>query len=168
MLVKTTGATAPPGRRRPAMPELTAEVARFWTKVDKRSGNECWNWKAGVRGKGYGCFRYEGKMETAHRVAWMMEHGQIPAGLHLLHYCDNPLCVNPAHCFLGTNHDNVLDRHAKGRTRVDPSRPNASKTECKRGHSFDEINTHLHRGKRVCRKCALMHLHAWRGRKRGT
>jgi DNA-binding CsgD family transcriptional regulator len=52
----------------------------------------------------------------AHRVAWFLEHGSIPAGQHVLHRCDNRLCCNPAHLFLGTNLDNIADRHAKGRT----------------------------------------------------
>ena len=53
--------------------------------------------------------------EGAHRVSWMLAHGPIPQGMFILHRCDNPPCVNPAHLFLGTAMMNVADMEAKGR-----------------------------------------------------
>jgi hypothetical protein len=61
---------------------------------------------------------FEGRMRLAHRVAWQVEHGQIPDGLCVLHRCDNPPCVNLDHLWLGTVGDNNADRDAKGRGKV--------------------------------------------------
>lgn len=52
---------------------------------------------------------------TAHRISWMLKHGEIPQGMEVLHRCDNPKCVNADHLFLGTPMDNTRDMMAKGR-----------------------------------------------------
>lgn len=51
-----------------------------------------------------------------HRLSWQMMVGEIPDGLHVLHKCDFPSCVNPDHLFLGTHHENMTDRASKCRT----------------------------------------------------
>lgn len=64
---------------------------------------------------GYGRVAVGGKQLRAHRHAWMLHHGAIPAGMCVLHKCDNPACINIDHLFLGTQTDNMADKVAKGR-----------------------------------------------------
>lgn len=91
---------------------------RFWTMVDKTPGQgpkgECWTFM-GSLSDGYGNFKIStDKSMAAHRVAWELEHGPIPAGMCVLHKCDNRPCVKCL--FLGTKADNNGDRDVKGRS----------------------------------------------------
>jgi hypothetical protein len=95
-------------------------VASFWAKTVKAAGNECWLWTGGLISTGYGLLSAHGKLTLAHRYSYAIHNGTIADGLHVLHSCDNPRCVNPAHLFLGTNNDNIRDRMAKGRGRGIP------------------------------------------------
>lgn len=93
---------------------------RFWSKVNRRSLDECWEWTSSRNRCGYGQFRVGGKTVSAHRVAWVIAHGPIPAGedfhgMCVLHRCDHRSCTNVSHLFLGTNLDNMRDMQSKGR-----------------------------------------------------
>lgn len=83
----------------------------------KKSVTGCWLWRGAPRGSnGYGRIKVGGASMPAHRFSWIIHFGEIVGGLLVLHRCDTPLCVNPAHIFLGTHQDNMDDCRSKGRT----------------------------------------------------
>lgn len=80
----------------------------------------CWEWTASTTNSGYGRIREAGLFSPtllAHRVSWLIHHGEIPDKSLVLHKCDNRKCVNPSHLFLGSYKDNAIDRETKGRSR---------------------------------------------------
>lgn len=92
---------------------------RFWGRVDKSNGPDaCWLWMGCTSSFGYGRMKIDGRDMHTNRVSWELHNGEIPAGMKVLHRCDNPPCVNPAHLFLGTSADNTHDMIAKGRSRA--------------------------------------------------
>ena len=77
---------------------------------------DCNIWEGAIWSQGrYGMRKFNGKSMGAHRAAWIELNGEIPKGLVVCHKCDNGLCVNPNHLFLGTMKDNMQDCKAKGR-----------------------------------------------------
>jgi hypothetical protein len=79
----------------------------------------CLEWTGSVnKTTGYGKTRLDGRLIDAHRAAWIVTHGPIPEGMLVCHKCDNRRCIAPAHLFLGTHRDNMLDAHAKGRLNI--------------------------------------------------
>lgn len=141
-----------------------------WTDVDyiekvrslcKYPPSGCWEFTGGFEFKykvdngtpGYREMSYRGKNYRVHRLTWILFHCRpIPAGMVILHTCDNPPCCNPDHLKLGTRAENNKDMAAKGRYN------NQKKTHCAQGHPYDEENTHLHHDPRGyifrrCRQC---------------
>lgn len=90
---------------------------RFWSKAIIRGQDECWPWTRCKHEFGYGKISVAGRIELAHRLAWILTHGEVPPGMCVLHTCDNPPCINPGHLFLGTVADNQRDMESKGRGR---------------------------------------------------
>jgi hypothetical protein len=88
---------------------------RFWEKVDRTGGPAaCWPWLAATDSHGRGQFNVHGKPQKAPRVAYALTYNE-PGALFVCHHCDNGLCCNPAHLFLGTHQDNMDDMVSKGR-----------------------------------------------------
>ena len=81
----------------------------------------CWNWTKSTSPDGYGKLKRNGVTMRAHRIFYEHFNGPITDNLHVLHRCDNPLCVNPEHLFLGTRVDNMQDMIEKGRAPTHPS-----------------------------------------------
>ncbi len=93
-------------------------LEKFWALVDKAGDDDCWLWKGPpAQSRGYGNIQFAGLLQRAHRVSWMIHYGVIPGDMHVCHECDVRLCVNPRHLWLGTNHQNHLDRVAKGQSK---------------------------------------------------
>jgi hypothetical protein len=76
----------------------------------------CWLWEGSVTSDGYGRIGVgRGISRNAHRVSYSAFVCPIPDGMHVLHHCDTPCCVNPSHLFLGSHIDNIRDMDRKGR-----------------------------------------------------
>jgi hypothetical protein len=94
---------------------------RFWEKVAIGNTDTCWEWQACTYHNGYGKFALTRSNPVyAHRLAYEFTHGPIPTGLLICHTCDNHLCCNPQHLFVGTQKDNMQDCKRKGRNSPPP------------------------------------------------
>ena len=91
---------------------------RFWSHVDIKSIDDCWNWTGCTKSSGYGAFRIggrKGKTISANKFAYEITKGEIPEKHDVCHKCDNRLCCNPNHLFVGTRKQNMIDCVNKNR-----------------------------------------------------
>lgn len=140
-----------------AVPSKSPQT-QFWARVDKRGPRDCWPWKKGTNGQGYGFYTWEGKQRLTHRIAYTLTNGPIPDGLQIDHRCHTPdctdhtkcrhrLCCNPVHLKAVTNAEN----NAADRTR---RHTGPRVTHCPKGHEYTEDNTRIGtNGYRNCRTC---------------
>lgn len=114
------------GTKRPTMPLKD----RFWKLVSGKDTDGCWEWDGAKDKKGYGRFMIWPRTRLAHHVSFELAFGLSPSlPLCVLHRCDNPSCVRPAHLFLGTKSDNNADMHEKDRHAKGTDQPHAVLTD---------------------------------------
>lgn len=144
---------------------------RFWRKVDKNGPVPiyrpdlgcCWLWTSGLDGAGYGMFSEQG---AAHRFAYELLVGPIPAGLQLDHLCRVPACVRPSHLEPVSHAENIR-RGASGPL-SDLRPPKPWPTHCFNGHELTARNTAIREGNRpVCRRCSSDRTIRWQRRQQG-
>lgn len=124
-----------------------------------KSEGECLLWMGARTATGYG--RYGERY--AHRIAWEQANDASADGHEVMHSCDNPPCVNPAHLRLATHAENMRDAMSKGRMDTEGLQRRGEWTHCKNGHEFTEENTYRQpsNGSRSCRICRREAFRRW-------
>lgn len=167
----------------PTTPAATARSARgtireaqFWDRVIQQDG--CWGWRGSISGTGYARIQTgRGGIVIASRLSWEIHNGPIPAGMYICHHCDNPVCCNPKHLFVGTPAENYQDCVNKGRAHsLDGVRPEGEThhsakltaekaSEIRRRARSGESQRSLARAFGVALSSiqAVVHMETWRG-----
>ena len=135
--------------------------ARFMAKT-RVAQSGCWEWTGGTKGRGYGSFRMDGRMQAAHRVSMLLHGREIPDGLVVDHICRNVRCVNPDHLRAVDQRTNVYENSDA------PAKHNALKTHCPHGHPYSGANLILRKDQRVCRECKNASTRSRRNREMST
>lgn len=115
-----------PTRAKASRPIGDYHANLFWGRVRIAGPDECWMWTGYKNNMGYGQYAvFPNPPQGSHRIAYALKNGGIPAGINVCHKCDNPLCCNPTHLFLGSQKDNIRDMGAKGRHATGPRNGNS-------------------------------------------
>lgn len=91
---------------------------RLANGLESAPDGECWQWRRHRNNHGYGKLTINGRGYYAHRLAHELSKGPIPVGFDVMHECDNPACINPAHLIAGPRSKNMADCHKRGRSRI--------------------------------------------------
>lgn len=120
------------------MPKTAESLeARFFAQTEA-GADGCLIWTSFRNSYGYGKMSVNGAKCFAHRVAYELFVGPIPAGLVIDHLCRNRACVNVEHMEPVTPWENTA--------RGEAGRNHAEKTQCIRDHIFPA-------GVRICQPC---------------
>lgn len=142
--------------RRRGKLDLPTRAERFWSKVPER-GEGCWLWTGG--GSPYGYFWDGNKHFTAHRYAYTVTVGPIPAGLTIDHLCNTTLCVRPDHLVLATRGENML----RGSAVQASAKARKARPRCRHGHLRNAKNSYVDsNGYRACRVCKREQMRGYR------
>ena len=103
------------------MPAPIPPFKRLLAGYRVNHGTGCWEWTGHKSSVGYGLIKVFGRMSSVHRYSYELHKGPIPEGLHILHECDNKVCINPDHLRAGTHAENIEDAVARGLIRKGPA-----------------------------------------------
>lgn len=135
----------------------------FWCRVQRGKLSDCWPIAGTRNSKGYVYYSHRGVSALAHRVAYAIRYGRVPARKVVMHKCDNPPCCNPHHLQVGTQRDNLMDARQKGRWAPELYLQNAHKANrnrrlrvgstCRHGHAITAETLRITSGRHYCRVC---------------
>lgn len=131
------------------------DVLRNRTVLDPVYG--CWVWQGAKDRNGYGQLRFNYGHFKAHRFAYTLLVGPIPADIDVHHICENKACCNPDHLMLVSKRDHGRMQNGQ-----------REKTHCVNGHEFTPLNTYRFKGKRLCKRCRSIWSAEQRAKRKGV